>query len=158
MPMTLRLLLAAPTPEELAWKPSADRWSVSDTLAHLVDVELSFQQRCRQVVEEDNAVLNLYQPPRARRVAPGSRGRARPCLGRLARARRASVGWLCSLPFEAWRRTGHNSQLGIIRLDQIVCLWTFHDLGHLRQMAELLRAASWWEGMGPLQSGYRIDP
>jgi hypothetical protein len=36
--------------------------------------------------------------------------------------------------------------------------WAFHDLGHIRQIAELFRARAFFPVMGPLQAGYVIRP
>ena len=36
--------------------------------------------------------------------------------------------------------------------------WALHDLGHIRQIAELARARKYLEGAGPLGSNYHLKP
>ena len=36
--------------------------------------------------------------------------------------------------------------------------WTLHDLGHVRQIAELVRARKYLAGAGPLGDDYRLMP
>jgi hypothetical protein len=36
--------------------------------------------------------------------------------------------------------------------------WALHDLGHIRQITELVRARKYLEGAGPLGSGYVLKP
>ena len=82
----------------------------------------------------------------------------RPATAEALSRREAIVrGMAARLPDDAWHRSGRNPRLGTIRLHQIVCLWRFHDLGHLRQVADVLRCVSCWPGMGPLRTGRRID-
>ena len=59
-PMILEKLLLAAPPEALEWKPSAERWSVSEVLAHLAETEAMFRQRTRRMVEEESPLLEAY--------------------------------------------------------------------------------------------------
>jgi hypothetical protein len=36
--------------------------------------------------------------------------------------------------------------------------WSMHDLGHIRQVAELVRARKHWEQAGPLGAFYKLRP
>jgi hypothetical protein len=36
--------------------------------------------------------------------------------------------------------------------------WALHDLGHIRQVAELVRARKCLEGAGPLGRSYELKP
>jgi hypothetical protein len=36
--------------------------------------------------------------------------------------------------------------------------WAFHDLGHVRQIAELARAVKYYPSMGPFQPQYTVKP
>jgi hypothetical protein len=48
--------------------------------------------------------------------------------------------------------------VGEVELSQLLSLWSFHDLGHIRQIAELVKAVSFWEGIGSLQVYYSVHP
>jgi len=36
--------------------------------------------------------------------------------------------------------------------------WAMHDLGHIRQIAELVRSRKYLEGAGPLGASYNLKP
>jgi hypothetical protein len=36
--------------------------------------------------------------------------------------------------------------------------WALHDLGHIRQIAELVRARKYLAGAGPLAAFYQLKP
>jgi hypothetical protein len=65
---------------------------------------------------------------------------------------------LRSLPAGAGSRTAIHSKAGEITLSQMLHEWTLHDLGHVRQIAELVRARRYLAGAGPLGKGYDLKP
>jgi transposase len=157
-PGVLRALLEEATPGQLVWKPARDRWSASEILGHLIDVERAFRCQARRVVEETRPLLEPYdaETSYARGACSGTTGRRQ--LRTFLDARRRSVAWLDLLPPGAWARCGEHSVLGPIRLEQMIHLWAFHDLGHVRQVTEVVRAACHWPGIGPLQRFYHVNP
>jgi hypothetical protein len=48
--------------------------------------------------------------------------------------------------------------VGEVDFTQLLSLWAFHDLSHMRQIAELVKAASFWDGIGSLQVYYSVTP
>src|SRR5947209_10862481 len=56
-PIILEKLLHSAPQDVLQWKPGPDRWSISEVLAHLVDVEAMFSERVRRMVEEKSPQL-----------------------------------------------------------------------------------------------------
>ena len=53
-PGIIRSLVAIATPEQLVWKPTAERWSICEVLNHLSDVEkLNVGLHIRRMLEED---------------------------------------------------------------------------------------------------------
>ena len=47
---------------------------------------------------------------------------------------------------------------GEITLQQMLHEWTMHDLGHIRQIAELVRARKHLQAAGKLGDSYRLKP
>jgi hypothetical protein len=157
-PALLRSLLAPATPDDLAWKPPRDRWSITEILGHLVDVEGVVRRQASQIVDAERPLLKTYDPKAEYAKGTYSQRGADQQFSSFCKLRQDSVAWLRSLPAAAAERSGQHPELGPLRLEQIVHLWAFHDLGHVRQIAEVLRTASHWERMGPLQRLYRVRP
>ena len=60
-PDILRNLLSLATPEQLDWRPSAERWSICMVLAHLADVEIrGFRSRFEAMLETERPWLPSY--------------------------------------------------------------------------------------------------
>lgn len=158
-PRVFQAMLSIATSEQLNWKPAADRWSISEVLTHLIDVEVrNLRQRARRIAEEDNPTFPSYDQMEeyAKGTYSGKDGREQ--LERFCQVREQSLSFLRALPASAWQRTGRHPEVGTIQLSQILNLWAFHDLGHTRQIAELYRAKVFWDGIGSLQVYYSVKP
>ncbi len=156
-PNVLRSLLANATTDDVAWQPSPERWSISMVLAHLADVELTgMLHRLRAIAHEDNPHLPFYDQLELFRSGKKFDG-----FGELAsfeNRRRDTLGLLDSLPASVGERTGQHAELGLISFSQLLHEFAFHDLGHIRQVAELYRSHAFYPNMGAFQRYYKINP
>ncbi|HWQ03137.1 MAG TPA: DinB family protein, partial [Candidatus Nitrosotenuis sp.] len=59
-PIIIEKILICAGRDALLWKPSAERWSISEVLAHLAEVETVFCGRARSMVEQENPALEAY--------------------------------------------------------------------------------------------------
>lgn len=145
-PALLEVLLRDVPLEVLEWKPAAERWSIGEVLNHIVMIEKLYEQRARRIVLEDAPELPKFVP------AEGSvQKKPRQCLEEFVPLRRAFVFYLHAIPSSAAGRTGRHAELGYISLSQMLHELANHDLGHLRQIAELYRAKSFYPFGGPFQ-------
>ena len=156
-PDILRSLLASATAEDLDWQPAPDRWSISMVLAHLADVELeAFVSRFRAITGQDNPFLPSYDQLEQFRSEKKFDGCAE--LDTFQHRRRDTLAWLDSLPASVGGRTGQHEELGVISFNQLLNEFAFHDLGHIRQIAELYRAHAFYANMGGFRKYYKINP
>ena len=72
--------------------------------------------------------------------------------------RETNVEYLRTLPRSAGERRARHREAGEITLQQMLHEWVMHDLGHVRQIAELVRARKHWQAAGPLGKMYRLKP
>jgi len=72
--------------------------------------------------------------------------------------RETNVDFLRQLPAKAGNRRAMHSTAGEITLAQMLHEWVLHDLGHIDQIAELVRARRYLAGAGPLGSDYKLRP
>jgi hypothetical protein len=157
-PGVLRLICAV-TEEEASWKPSPKRWSVLEVLGHLSHVEVAgFRGRTERMLKEDNPSLPPYDPDAfAAAGAYGGRTLAQ-ALDEFERERKISLRLLENLPPGAASRGGLHGELGPVTLRHLLNEWPLHDLGHLRQIAELIRAVKYHPHIGPWQRVYSMNP
>lgn len=154
-PGLLELLLRDVPGDVLQWKPAPERWSISEVLAHLLMIEQLYEQRTRRMVIEESPALAKYVAPPESEVQKKS---ARQYLEEFVALRRAFVFFLHSVPSAAGARTGNHPEMGVITLSQVLHELANHDLGHLRQLAELYRAYSFYPHAGPFQKYSQLRP
>ena len=158
-PAVMRNLVCALTEEEADWKPSGKRWSVVEVLGHLCHVELlGFRGRIERLMREDNPRVPGYDPDVY--AAEGAyRGRTMAeALDEFERVRRESLLFIDGLSLDSLSRPGIHQELGPITVGQLLHEWPLHDLGHVRQIAELIRAVKYYPHIGAWQRFYSLNP
>jgi len=158
-PHVLHALLHYARPDVMDWKPSADRWSIREVLAHLVDVEQAgFCARIEAMLREDNPFLAPYDQLAV--IASGKYGNVAggELLSRFEQQRGDSLKFLLRLPAVSLGRAGKHGELGRITIQDLINEWGFHDLGHIRQIIELYRSKVFYPNMGAFQSYYTVHP
>ena len=156
-PAILRGLMSEISDEDARWKPAPDRFSIAEVLAHLshseghcyrarVDKFLSEEM---PELEPDDAQMHLELYKNADPEED---------FGHFEDQRETNIERLRSLPAETGARKARHLAAGEITLSQMLHEWALHDLGHVRQIAELVRARKYLAGAGPLGAEYRLKP
>lgn len=157
-PDILRSLVAVATHEQVLWKPAADRWSICEILNHLTDVEkLNLGLRVRHMLEEERPHFEDYDPGLRYRAGAYKNDHGLRALEAFCETREASLSWLERAEPADWERSGLHPDVGEVCVSQVLNLWAFHDLSHVRQVSEILKAVCFWDGMGSLQKYYSVD-
>jgi hypothetical protein len=72
--------------------------------------------------------------------------------------RKMNLEFLRALPDGAGDRIALHREFGEITLAQLLNEWALHDLGHIRQVAELVRARTYLAGASPMAASYVLKP
>lgn len=156
-PAILRGLMSEVTSDDAKWKPAPDRFSIAEVLAHLshseghcyrarVDCFLSEE---RPEFEPDDAQmhLDLY-----RNADPEDE------FDHFEEQRETNIEFLRTFEESDGARRALHREAGEITLAQMLHEWALHDLGHVRQIAELVRSRKYLDGAGPLGRSYNLKP
>lgn len=156
-PEILRGLMSELTEEDARWKPAADRFSIAEVLAHLSHSENHcyrmrldrFMSEARPEFEPDDAqmYLELYRDADPE-VA----------FDHFEDQRETNLEFLRELPDGAGERVALHREYGETTLAQMLNEWAMHDLGHIRQIAELVRARKYQAAAGPMGASYHLQP
>lgn len=156
-PDILRGLMCELSDEDARWKPAPDRFSIAEVLAHLSHSEGHcyrmridrFLEEERPEFESDDAQmwLDLY-----RDADPED------SFDHFEEQRDSNIEFLRGLEASAGERRALHKEAGEITLAQMLHEWALHDLGHIRQVAELVRARKFAAGAGPLGNSYQLKP
>ena len=159
---TLRVidgLIDGMTRDDLDWTPAPGRWSIGEVLMHLAHVEeICFVRRGKAILAEENPPLEPYNVEDFTSADWGFSGDSLAALAHLRDLRRGILDLLESQPATAGDRAGVHEELGRITLAELLNEWAFHDLGHIRQIAEIVRARRYHPGMGPFRPLYQVNP
>ena len=156
-PAILRGLMSEISAEDAHWKPAADRFSIAEVLSHLSHSEAHcyrsrldrFLAEERPEFEPDDAQMHLD----VYRNADPEKD-----FGRFADQRETNIKLLRGLHAETGGRKALHRSAGEITLSQMLHEWALHDIGHIRQIAELVRARKYLAGAGPLGEDYQLKP
>ena len=159
-PEILRLLLDGLSGEEANWKPAPDRWSIAEVIEHLSHVEgHGFRSRMDQMVESTLPEMLEYDQEAFAAKGQYSGRDIEDSFDHWEDQRDANIQFLRGLDEAAViARQGKHERLGIITVGDLLNEWAFHDMGHIRQILELLRSHRYYPNMGRFQSIYRPAP
>jgi hypothetical protein len=156
-PDILRGLMCEVTAEDVHWKPAPDRFSIAEVLAHLCHSEgHCYRARVDRILAEERPEL---EPDDAQMHLDLYRD-ADPedAFDHFEEQRETNVEFLRELTEDDGARVALHREAGEITLAQMLNEWAMHDLGHIRQIAELVRARHYLAGAGPLGKSYNLKP
>ncbi len=149
--------MAGVSEEDALWKPAPDRFSIAEVLSHLSHSEgHCYRDRLDRFLTEE---MPEFEPDDAQMYLDVYRN-ADPekDLGHFERRRAENLERLRGLSAEDGARKALHKTAGEITLSQMLHEWALHDLGHIRQVAELVRARKYLAGAGPLGADYMLKP
>ena len=156
-PSILRGLLCEFSDEDARWKPAPDRFSVAEVLEHLSHSEgHCYRARLDRFLSED---LPEFENDDASMYSDLYRD-ADPevSFDHFEDQRESNIEFLRTLPRSAGDRRARHAEAGDITLTQMLHEWAMHDLGHIRQIAEIVRARKHLAAAGPLGTSYHLTP
>jgi hypothetical protein len=136
-PTVLRRLLVA------GWesRPAGDEgWTATEVVAHLRDCEEYRLLRCRRMRDEDQPFLEAFDQEALALERDYKSANQQATLDAFERVRGDVIALLSALDETAWRRRGRHEELGTMTIEDQARQAVAHDLLHLGQIAESLRA------------------
>jgi uncharacterized damage-inducible protein DinB len=138
-PTVLEELISSASEQQLTTRPSQNKWSVGEILAHLAEDEIATAWRYRQMLEHSGIELAGFdQDLWARTGEYGSRlPQESLTLFRLVRA--ANLQFLRHLAPEQWECYGIHAERGRITIRELAAHMAGHDGNHVEQIRKLLQ-------------------
>lgn len=158
-PGLVRTLMRGLTPEQVEWKPAPERFSIAEVLAHLAHAEqYAYLPKYGAFAQQESPALTAYDTDGLIRRGEYTDKDAGESMALFEQLRGENLTLLRSLPFEYGLRSGDHNRVGQIRLCELLNECAYHDLGHIRQIAELVRAQRYYPGMGLYAKYYTVNP
>jgi hypothetical protein len=123
---------------KLRQRPAADKWSVSEIVAHLDDAEIVTGFRLRVILATPGAPVAAYDQDSWVTSGHYEARDPRKSVEQFRVLREANLALLNSLAPEQWEHYGIHSERGQETIEQIVRMTAGHDTNHLRQTERIL--------------------
>jgi len=134
----LSRLISHASTSRLRKKPAPGKWSATEILAHLADVELVVGYRIRAVLGAPGTPIQGFDQDKWAEAMAYSKRDARKSLESFIALRKTNLALLKSLTPAQWKYHGMHSERGEESIETIAKLNAGHDLNHLRQIEKIL--------------------
>jgi hypothetical protein len=125
------------TPEQAAWKPTPDSWSILEVFNHLLDEErFDFRVRLNIILSESGEDWPPINPQGWVTERQYNTRQLEPSIQVFQTERQASLVWLDNLQNPDWNILC-KTPWGAMTAGDMFVSWVKHDLLHLRQLVEL---------------------
>jgi hypothetical protein len=127
--------------EQLSKKPSAELFSVRESILHLRDIDVEgYEPRLGRILAEDAPSFADVDGARLARERNYNAQPVEPALAELAIVRAASMERLLGCNGTDLERTAQMEGAGVVTLRRLLEMWMQHDADHLADMIEMRRA------------------
>jgi DinB superfamily len=139
-PGKLERLIKGLSMTKLRERPAADKWSVSEIVAHLADAEIVTGFRMRLILGAPGAPIAAYDQDSWVTSGHYEVRDPRKSVEQFRVLREANLALLESLTPEQWKHYGMHSERGQETMELIVRMAAGHDINHLQQIERILPA------------------
>lgn len=128
--------------EQLAKRPAADKWSVSEILAHLAEAEVSCFSRYRQMIEHNGAKIIPFDQDLWYKLGDYAGRDPQESLQLFRLMRETNLRMFDRLTPEQWQLGGVHAERGPMTIADLAKQIAGHDINHLAQLEKLVGKAS----------------
>lgn len=137
-PGVLAELIANKSHQQLTKRPSKDKWSVCEILAHLAEDEIATAWRYRQMVEHGGIELAGFDQDLWAKMGSYAARVPQESLELFRLLRTANLQFLQQLSPEQWECFGIHAERGRITVRELAAHMAGHDINHVEQIRKIL--------------------
>jgi hypothetical protein len=134
----LAKLIQGKSPAKLRKRPAPEKWSATEIIAHLADVEIVQGWRIRSILGAPGTSVQAYDQNAWAVAGHYNKRDPRKSLEQFRVLRETNLSLLKALRPEQWRHHGVHSERGEESIERIVQLIAGHDINHIEQVEAIL--------------------
>lgn len=158
-PDIFHAMLMGVSDNQAYWKPAPDRFSIAELLEHISHIEAHyFRIHVDAILSAGNPEIEPYDQNAYYAEGAYSDRDAEESMAHWEEQREDNIALLRGFDPGQLKRTARHPELGEFTLAHLLNEWALHDLGHVRQLAELVRAQLYYPEIGPFQVQYIVRP
>ena len=131
------LLKRAPA-SRLRKRPTPDKWSVAEILAHLADTEIVVGWRIRSILAAPGTAIQAFDQDAWAAAGNYAKRDPRKSIEQFRAVREANLALYKSLSPEQWKHFGLHAERGEESLQRILHMMAGHDINHILQIERIL--------------------
>ncbi len=133
----LAALIRGLSRKQLSQRPAPGKWSISEILAHLADVEIVVAWRLRHILGNNGAPVQAYDQNVWAETFDYAHRDANESLEFFRVVRACNLAMLKALPKKLWQNYGLHQERGKESIAHLMRLYAGHDLNHLGQVENI---------------------
>jgi uncharacterized damage-inducible protein DinB len=137
-PTTLAELISKAPGSQLTTRPSDNKWSVGEILAHMAESEIATAWRYRQMVEHSGLELPGYDQEMWAQVGDYAVRQPQDSLALFRLLRLVNLQFLEQLAPRQWDCFGIHAERGRITVKELATHMAGHDINHIAQIRTIL--------------------
>jgi uncharacterized damage-inducible protein DinB len=137
-PAVLAELVAKASDEQLTTRPSRDKWSIGEILAHLAEDEIATAWRYRQMVEHNGLQLAGFDQDLWALMGDYASRVPHESLALFRLLRNANLKFLQQITPGQWECFGIHAERGRITIKELAVHMAGHDANHIDQIRKIL--------------------
>ncbi len=135
---TIRALTQGLSREHATWKPDPEKWSILETVVHLLDEEIEdFRVRLDILLHRPGDPWPGIDPQGWVTEREYAKRDLEEKLKEFLTERAGSLKWLRGLQSPAWENSDRHPIAGTLHAGDMLSAWVAHDLLHIGQLARL---------------------
>ncbi|MGB8010113.1 MAG: DinB family protein [Terriglobales bacterium] len=135
----LTRLIAGVPAAKLRKRPTPEKWSVTEILAHLADVEIVIGWRMRSILGAPGTPVQAYDQNAWAISGHYDKRDPRKSIELHRAVREANLALLKSLSPDQWKHFGQHAERGQESIEHIVRMVAGHDINHIHQIERILK-------------------
>jgi hypothetical protein len=137
-PEALAQLIRDVPVEMLRKRPAADKWSVTELLAHFAEAEIGATWRYRQMIEHNGGPLSAFDQELWYRLGDYANRDPQKSLQLFTLLREENLTMFDRLSDEEWKRHGVHAERGEMSVRDLAQQIAGHDVNHVMQIKAIL--------------------
>jgi hypothetical protein len=134
----LAKLIQGKSPANLRKRPAPGKWSATEIIAHLADVEIVQGWRMRSILGAPGTPIQAFDQDAWAVAGHYNKRDPRKSLEQFRVLRETNLAFLRALEPEQWKHHGMHSERGEESIERIVGLIAGHDINHIEQVEAIL--------------------
>ena len=123
---------------KLRKRPVPEKWSISEIMAHLADVEIVVAWRIRSILGAPGTPIQAFDQESWVVAGHYDKRNASESLAQFSAVRAANLALYKSLSPDQWKHCGIHQERGQESVEHIVRMIAGHDINHLKQIEAIV--------------------